>query len=455
LSILGEILDDCLLSNDRPVTSKDLQLGLNNELLVIIVPRIAESQHLRDLLTHPVISTFLNLKWQKIKFFFFLDVVFYVIFLSLLTAYILYSESCNTLNDTVVANKTTSSKDVNTTSDMIGTISTSQPNEPILHFLWYFLKVFLIFQIAREILQLIIYRWAYMMSLENWLETLLIIATFLTYSGVVDSTQVKCHLSAVALLLGWVELLLLTGRLPQLSLKLEMLKTVGLTFLSFMAGYVLLLIAFALSFYILFKGSVERDGTVIFANLFLSLQKTITMFAGEFEASSLSFEILPYTSHVIFLLFVFLLAIILLNLLNGLAVSDTHAIRRNAETLSLVARVRLIVKIETSVRALQRWMTCSVEKTKEMYTLYPNRRNKTGSTEFRPLLGIISKRRQANNKWESTVSQENWSMFTEKFPTLQLRQEILEKKLDEVRQILTQIVTRLDIDECEKTCDEI
>ena len=455
LSILGEILDDCLLSNDRPVTSKDLQLGLNNELLVIIVPRIAESQHLRDLLTHPVISTFLNLKWQKIKFFFFLDVVFYVIFLSLLTAYILYSESCNTLNDTVVASKTTSSKDVNTTSDMIGTISTSQPNEPILHFLWYFLKVFLIFQIAREILQLIIYRWAYMMSLENWLETLLIIATFLTYSGVVDSTQVKCHLSAVALLLGWVELLLLTGRLPQLSLKLEMLKTVGLTFLSFMAGYVLLLIAFALSFYILFKGSVERDGTVIFANLFLSLQKTITMFAGEFEASSLSFEILPYTSHVIFLLFVFLLAIILLNLLNGLAVSDTHAIRRNAETLSLVARVRLIVKIETSVRALQRWMTCSVEKTKEMYTLYPNRRNKTGSTEFRPLLGIISKRRQANNKWESTVSQENWSMFTEKFPTLQLRQEILEKKLDEVRQILTQIVTRLDIDECEKTCDEI
>ena len=354
LSILEEILDDCLLSNDKPVTSKDLQLRLNNELLVIIVPRIAESQHLRDLLINPVISTFLNLKWQKIKFFFFLDVAFYVTFLSFLTAYILYSESCNTLNDPVVANKTTNFKDVNTTSDMNDTTSTSQPRDTILHFLWYFLKVFLIFQTVREILQLIIYRWAYIMSLENWLEMLLIIATFLTYSGVVESTQVKCHLSAVALLLGCVELLLLTGRLPQLSLKLEMLKTVGLTFLSFMAGYVLLLIAFALSFYILFQGSVERDGNVIFANPFLSLQKTITMFAGEFDASSLTFETLPYTSHVIFLLFVFLMAIILLNLLNGLAVSDTHAIRRNAETQSLVARVRLILKIESSVRALQR-----------------------------------------------------------------------------------------------------
>jgi ankyrin repeat protein len=454
LSILEEILDDCLLSNDKPVTSKDLQLRLNNELLVIIVPRIAESQYLRDLLTHPVISTFLNLKWQKIKFFFFLDVALYVIFLSFLTAYILFSESCDTVNNTPVANKITSSKDVNT-SDMNDTISTSQPNELILHYLWYFLKVFLIFQIVREILQLIIYRWAYIISLENWLEILLIIASFLTYSGLVDSMQVKCHLSAVALLLGWVELLLLTGRLPQLSLKLEMLKTVGLTFLNFMTGYVLLLIAFSLSFYILFRGSVERDGTVIFANPFLSLQKTITMFAGEFDSSSLKFETFPYTSHVIFLLFIFLVPIILLNLLNGLAVSDTHAIRRNAETLSLVARVRLILKIEASIRVLRRWMTCSVEETKEVCVLYPNRRNKTGSTEFRPLLSIISKKRQANNKWESTISQENWSILTEKLSTLQLRQEMLEKKLDEVRQILTPLVTRLDIEECEKSSNKI
>jgi hypothetical protein len=186
-----------------------------------------------------------------------------------------------------------------------------------------------------------------------------------------------------------------------------MLKTVGLTLLSFMAGYVLLLIAFALSFYILFKGSVERYGTVIFANPFLCLQKTITMFAGEFDTSSLSFETLPYTSYVIFLLFVSLMAIILLKLLNGLAVSDTHATHRNAETLNLVATVRLILKIEASVRSLQRWMTCSVEETKEMCTLCPNRRNKIGSNELRPLLSIISKKRQANNKWESTVSQEN------------------------------------------------
>jgi hypothetical protein len=36
----------------------------------------------------------------------------------------------------------------------------------------------------------------------------------------------------------------------------------------------------------------------------------------------------------------------LLNLLNGLAVSDIDAIRKNAEKLSLVARAILISKIE-------------------------------------------------------------------------------------------------------------
>jgi len=54
---------------------------------------------------------------------------------------------------------------------------------------------------------------------------------------------------------------------------------------------------------------------------------------------SLSFDTLPYTSQVIFLLFVFLVTIILLNLLNGLTVKNTDGIRKNAEMLSLVARV--------------------------------------------------------------------------------------------------------------------
>jgi hypothetical protein len=329
-----------------------------------------------------------------------------------------------------VANKATSSIDANTTSDINDTNPTSQPNDPLLHYLWYFLKVLLIFQTLRDILHLTLYRWTYILSLENWLEMLLIIAIFLSYSGVVESAQVKCHLSAVALLLGWVELLLLTGRLPQLSLKLEMLKTVSLTFLSFMSGYVLLLIAFALSFYILFKASVEGEGTETFAHPLLSLKKTILMFAGEYETSSLSFETLPYTSHVIFLLFVFLVAIILLNLLNGLAVNDTEQITKVAESLSLKSRVTLLSRIEGLVNALPKCIRPDIELKEEMFVIHPNQHNKIGSAAVQSLLSIISEKTQPEEKEKSTAFQKEWRMFTQKLSELQILHEKLQKKFE-------------------------
>jgi len=81
LPILEEILQDCLLSNDKPVTRRDLLLWFENNYLIHIVPRIAESEHLKDLLRHPVISTFLILKLDNIRIFFFSDMADYIIFL--------------------------------------------------------------------------------------------------------------------------------------------------------------------------------------------------------------------------------------------------------------------------------------------------------------------------------------------------------------------------------------
>jgi hypothetical protein len=69
LSIVEEFLDNCLESNDKPAMSKDLELRLNCRPLMKIFPHMAESDHHRDLLRHPVMSTFLILKWQKVKSF--------------------------------------------------------------------------------------------------------------------------------------------------------------------------------------------------------------------------------------------------------------------------------------------------------------------------------------------------------------------------------------------------
>jgi hypothetical protein len=225
-----------------------------------------------------------------------------------------------------------------------------------------------------------------------------------------------------------------------------------------MMSYVALLIAFALSFYILFRGSSEQGGADMFASPFVSLLKTVVMFTGEFDASDLSFNTLPYTSHVIFLLFVVLVAIVLLNLLNGLAVNDAGEIRKDAERLSLAARANLISRIEGIVNALPKFMKPDTELKKEMFEIYPNRWNRIGCATVRSLLSIISEG-MPNKTEKSTVVQEEWRLFTKKLSALELRQEKLEKELystvNESRQILEQILARLNIRECEITHQEV
>ena len=92
----------------------------------------------------------------------------------------------------------------------------------------------------------------------------------------------------------------------------------------------------------------EEEGLqTFFNNPFLTFVKTSTMFVGELEFSdipiNLDSELMPL-SYLYFLSFVILIVVVLMNLLNGLAVSDIRMIQERAETvayLSIVDTVRL------------------------------------------------------------------------------------------------------------------
>ena len=109
-----------------------------------------------------------------------------------------------------------------------------------------------------------------------------------------------------------------------------------------MRGYVLLLVAFAIAFYVLFTGSFDMDYAELFSGLFHTLLNTTFMLAGEFKTCNLSLDTALFTSHMTFMLFVCLVSIILLKFWNGLAVRDTEEIRKNAEMLSLLARLKFV-----------------------------------------------------------------------------------------------------------------
>jgi len=433
-SLLEAIVEYCFESNNEPTNSKNLKVKLKSHALLNMTYFAVDSSH-KDLLKHPVLSIFLNLIWKKLEHFFFINVIFYVTFLAFLTAYILFSEFCNIRNNRDDANNTNgllSHNDSNVTCGMVDEMryNTSQ-------LLRIILMVLLVLLFVREVCQLRLYCMDYLKSKENWLELLLIGVTFTLCSGLVDNIKANRHLFAIAILLGWFELVLLLGRLPEFSVQTEMLKRVSLTFLSYMARYIVLILAFAFSFYILFKENVEGEkDPVLFTNPLISILKTIVMFTGEFEASELPFHSLPGTSHVIFLLFAFFVAMVLLNLLNGLAVGDTGKVREDAETLSLVARVRLITSILGVYLALPCFKKRYLVLPDKKYVLYPNKKDNIRSIDLGSLKLIITEKRKRNKKEKRNEHVENWKLFTEKLTTLHSQSKEMQLMLREIRTYL-------------------
>jgi hypothetical protein len=91
---------------------------------------------------------------------------------------------------------------------------------------------------------------------------------------------------------------------------------------------------------------------------------TFVMMMGEFQADSLAPKMANSPTYFcLFALFVFIIAMVLLNLLTGLAVSDTQAIKSDADELSVVSRIRLIYEIEITVLQwyifLEKWSKCT------------------------------------------------------------------------------------------------
>ncbi|XP_063222114.1 transient receptor potential cation channel protein painless-like [Bacillus rossius redtenbacheri] len=307
---------------------------------------ISHSHDLRYLLKHPVFSSFLYLKWRCIRKFFYINLVFYLLFVTLLSIYVLFIYGADPKNER---------HHILSQNESIQTHNYTMTNEEesknkFAEIIWALLVVFEVILISRELFQLAVSPARYLRSPENFLEILLIVVTSVIVFRNEEINVIRKHLSAIAILFSWAELVLLIGRHPMLSTNIEMLKRVSWNFLKFLAWYSILIVAFALSFYTLFNdpSAVDsEDDENFFQDPGMSVLKTVVMLTGEFDASSIPFVSFPFTSQLVFVLFVFLIAIVLFNLLNGLAVSDTQAIKNDAEIVGLVSRVKLIYYFET------------------------------------------------------------------------------------------------------------
>ena len=141
-----------------------------------------------------------------------------------------------------------------------------------------------------------------------------------------------------------MEFFLLLGRHPKLSTFITMFFTVSLKFLMFLTWYISIIIAFGFAFFFIL--SQQKDNKY-FKNPDKSILKTVVMsLTGELEFEGIDFGNSAFGKFV-FLFYIFFIMLVLVNLLNGLAVSDITEIQKEAEIVSLNSRVDLIVFIES------------------------------------------------------------------------------------------------------------
>lgn len=210
---------------------------------------------------------------------------------------------------------------------------------------WFLLLFILFCHTVRELFKFVMSPSKYLLTLDNMLDIVLLFITSIILFKSWDEDNHRKLFTAFSLFLSWTELALKTGRLPQLSVNIEMLKSVVRHYAFVFLSYFLFIIAFALAFYILYHDNEAYNSDMqVFPTLWAAVTNTFMLMTGGIDMLSGN----GY-SYTMLLLFTFLIIIVMFNVLTGLAVSDVQLIHDNTEILQAASRITLLYEIESTL----------------------------------------------------------------------------------------------------------
>ena len=314
----------------------------------------------KEILGHPLCESFLHLKWQKIRKYYVGRLLFYLMYVLVLTAWVItalahncYNESHGQLDNLIMplcANSTA--------------LNTFLYRHPIaLDIEWYALIVLTAFEGMRKLTGILTYLSIrqFFTQAENMVEWCVILSVFATsfiYAGRTYSWQ--SHVGAFAVLCGWSNLMLMIGQLPMFGAYVAMFTSVQAQVFKLLLAYACLLVGFTASFCVIFPRSKS------FSSPHTGLIKVLVMMTGELNFEELFFPeenekgeyvdvgdtswiLLQVSAQLSFVLFLLFVTIVLMNLLVGIAVHDIKGLQKTAGLAKLVRQTKLICDVETAL----------------------------------------------------------------------------------------------------------
>ena len=329
---------------------------------------VNEQKH--DLLQHPLCLALISEKWYRFRRSYFFQLMFYWIFLLLVTSHILTSPSpisnpqlfsCTEFfgNITVHGNLTYQVFDVNSAWNDISRIMVM-----IFAVLWFISAfVSVVFRKTKKITHPT-------MLLDAFVFLLSLYITAHNFSHISDGnlsfyTDVRsCEqwlITAITIITAWLNLLIHMRLVPKVGIFTILFQEVLKTFVQIIPVFFVFLTAFALGFYVLLS---NKDN---FATPEDAMFKTMVMMAGELDSKEIFFKDIPPEgwgdqwdlgpqevpfsgpTYSIFVIFFLLLSIVALNVLVGLIVDGIPNFLQNADVRMLSLLVRIVIEREKNM----------------------------------------------------------------------------------------------------------
>uniref|UniRef100_A0A8B9LUL7 Transient receptor potential cation channel subfamily A member 1 n=1 Tax=Astyanax mexicanus TaxID=7994 RepID=A0A8B9LUL7_ASTMX len=209
------------------------------------------------------------------------------------------------------------------------------------------------YAVGKEIVQMFQQRLKYLRDMSNFMDWSSTICSLLFVIPLLLNVESSWHWQAGALagLISWINLLLYLQRFERFGIYVVMFREICRTLLSIIVLFIYLILAFALAFYALMVEQVPSECEIY--EMFLSLMQTFVMMVGEisyqdnflkpYMSSQLPFPLMTYG---IFVWFVLLVPILLMNLLIGLAVGDIAEVQTNACLKQIGMQIELHSNLE-------------------------------------------------------------------------------------------------------------
>ncbi|XP_020284516.1 transient receptor potential channel pyrexia-like [Pseudomyrmex gracilis] len=340
-----------------------------------------------EILEHPLCQSFIYLKWHKIRKYYGARVCFYLVYVLILTSWVITALAHNCYNEArgffmkppLCANATG-----------IYGFFFKHPN--LLNAQWYIVIVLTVLEAFRKLAVIPTYRsfrqfFTQMENLVEWFVILSVFSISFVYEGRTHNWQ--NHMGALAVLCGWSNSMLMIGQLPAFGAYVAMFTSVQAQVFKLLLAYACLLVGFTASFCVIFPssksfssphtglikvlammtgelgfedlffqsdkgGAYDKGGiyenAVIYKNATVYENATVhenaTVYDNIADTSRILLHISAQLSFVLFLLFV---TIVLMNLLIGIAVHDIKGLQKTAGLAKLVRQTKLIHDVEIAI----------------------------------------------------------------------------------------------------------